>query len=161
MIIIPGARGMVDFLQKFETGDECERIDSYQLNAVTKKEETWYPVEKKVKEKIEYDETVQDHSPIEWTNKEYEIKMQDVEIEVDDWELVLVEEQHNEKPYVVPGKHEDITYLSESAICENMEPFEIEEQVYTCTEIQKKVKLNIKVERMQTREYALATLKKL
>lgn len=161
-VIVPGGIGQVDKTVKYETGHVCERIDSYQLNAVTNKEVTWYHTEKKVRDVVEFDETVKDHSAIEWTNKEFDIVKQDVIIEVDDWELVLVQESHNEQPYILPGIHEDITYVSERTSCgEEIEKFEIEERNYICNKVEKRVKLHIKAERMQTKEYALATLEEL
>jgi len=153
--------GVINSSQKFDTGDECEIIDSYQLTAVTQLEETYFRTEKKVKDFVEFAETVQDSDAISWEDVEFNIEMQNTIIEVDDWELVLVEENYSEHPHAVEGKLEDIKYKSVRISCDSVKPFEVEEQVWTATESPRSVELTTKIEKLETKDYKLSNCKKL
>ena len=146
---------------KYETGDTCESIDSYTLTAVTKQEESFFRTYKKVKGVVEYAETLQDQDEIVWTDKEVVIELHDTIVEVDDWELILVSEEYDEYPQVTAEIYEDITYESKRISCDSVEPFEIEEQVWKCTENLKTVALNTKVESMETKEYLMSDLEQI
>ena len=161
VVVLDDGKGMVKTVQKFDTQEYFEIIDSYQLIAVTALEETRYPVEKKVSDVVVYAETLQDQEEIIWSNTEHELEWRDVIVEVDDWECVLVEEEYDEHPHIVEGQHEDITYPSFRASCVGFESFEIEEQVWTRRDIVKTVEINTKVEKMQKKDYLLSNCKQL
>lgn len=152
------ACGMEETVTKFDTEDKLEKIDSYNLTAVSKQEETYYRVDKPLSNFVEYAETKQDHEAIVWEDVEYVIEEQDCIIELDDWQLVLEKEDHEEEPFVKEGTLEDITYPSVRIDAKGKETFNLEEQVWFCTEIPKSVVINTKAERMEEREYKISEL---
>ena len=115
----------------------------------TEQEETWYLTRKNMRDVGEFDETLQGHSEIEWTNVEFELVWQDVIIEVDDWELVFVEDDELKQEEQLPSSQNDdaASKVDDSVyICGcccggrnilSFESFEIEEQIWTGSDIKK------------------------
>ena len=110
----------------------------------TEQEETWYLTRKNMRDVGEFDETLQGHSEIEWTNVEFELVWQDVIIEVDDWELVLVEDDELKQEEQLSSSQNDdavdIVYCGCGCGGRNVlsfESFEIEEQIWTGSDIKK------------------------
>ena len=97
-VTVENGDGNINHCLQFDTGESYESIESYKLTAETKQEKNFFLVEEKVRDVVEFAETVLDEDEIVWTDKEYTIEWQDTIVEVDDWELMLVEEEDDEQP---------------------------------------------------------------